>query len=361
MTRRVSHEQLKRVIYTSYERKVPLFIHGRTGIGKSESVKNVAKEIADANKLKFLEGDSNGKDTFGFIDIRISQLDPSDLRGLPSMQGEVTKWLPPSWLPRGKDGYGILFFDELNLAPPSIQASAYQLILDRRLGDYKLPAGWLIVSAGNTAEDRANIFELPAPLSNRFIHVELNVPTKEEWTSWAIPAGIDSSIVAFLEFKPSFLFKFDAKSKEKSFPTPRAWSYVNRLIKDNKADKDEIEILVASAVGEGVAIEYSAFLELKKKINLNEILDNPKSVREIREISLRYSLLSALVERYREKKENLQKILKVAEYLEAEFAILLLRFMKNTRADFVKDVVKLKEWVTLAQKYSKYLIDLRGE
>jgi len=361
MTKLINHTQLRNVIYTAYDRKVPLFIHGRTGIGKSQSVRAVAFDIAKANKLKFLDGDSDGVGTFGFIDVRISQLEPSDLRGLPSISNDCTKWLPPSWLPRDQKGSGILFFDELNLAPPSIQASAYQLILDRKLGDYVLPQGWLVVSAGNTSEDKANIFEMPAPLSNRFIHVELKVPSKEEWTSWAIPKGIYSEVVAFLEFKPSFLFKFDSKSKDKAFPTPRAWSYVSKLLKDNNLESEDAEILVASAVGEGVAIEYTAFTELKKKINFNNILDNPKSVKEIKELSLKYSLLSGLVEKYREKAENLQKILRVCEYIEAEFAILLLRFMKDTRTNFTTEVVKHKEWVVLANKYAKYLIDLKGD
>lgn len=362
MTRTVSHGQLKNVLYTVYDRKVPLFIWGRTGIGKSETVKTVAEEIAKGNKLKFLDGDSNGKGTFGFVDVRISQLDPSDLRGLPTVDGKVTKWLPPSWLPQDKQGAGILFFDELNQASPSIQKACFQLILDRRLGDYVLPEGWLIVSAGNTIEDRADIFEMPAPLSNRFVHVELKVPTKEEWTEWAIPHGITSSIVSFLEFKPSMLFMFNSKSKEKSFPTPRAWNYVNKLIKDNKElDDEELQILVASAVGEGVAIEFSAFLELKKKINITEILNDPKSVKAIKEMSLKYSLLSGLVEKYREDPVNLVKILRVADNLEAEFAILLLRFMKGVNNQFTKEVVRHKEWVTLANRYSKYLIDLGGD
>ena len=164
----INHKQMERLIKLAYQRKQPIYVWGATGIGKSMTIKRVAKEIAKDMGLNYNEDISkiNEEGNFSVVDIRISQLDPSDLRGLPKIDNGNTKWLPPNWLPRA--GKGIIFFDELNLAPPSIQASAYQLILDRRLGEYILPEGWIIISAGNRLEDRANVFELPAPLKNRF-------------------------------------------------------------------------------------------------------------------------------------------------------------------------------------------------
>jgi hypothetical protein len=328
------------------------------GIGKSMSVKNVSEQIANEKGLEFCDNKINGKNAFCFMDVRISQLDPSDLRGLPYPENGKTVWLPPSWLPQEEKSNGILFFDELNLAPPSIQAAAYQLILERRLGEYELPEGWLIVSAGNTSEDRANVFELPAPLSNRFLHVELGVPSKEEWTMWAINNNIQGSIISFLELKPSFLYTFDKKKKFKAFATPRTWEYTSRLIeKEKDKDLDYKEILVSSSVGEGVASEFIAFLKLKEKININEILKKPETVKKITSLDLRYSLLGAIVEKYREDNKVLGQALEVTNYLEAEYAILLLRFLKATRKTFVKDAIKLPIWKELYKKYHKFTQD----
>jgi hypothetical protein len=232
------------------------------------------------------------------------------------------------------------------------------LILDRRLGDYKLPDGWEIISAGNTSQDKANVFELPAPLSNRFAHLDLSVPTKEEWMKWALKNGIDSHILSFMEFKPSFLYKFDRNNKDKAFGTPRSWEFASNLIRNNKLTDDEKYILVASAVGDGIAGEFIAFAKLQNKIDLKSILDKPQLVKDLKAMDLKFSLLGGLTERYREDKKTMEKILGVCNYLEPEFAILLLRFMKAVRKEFTSDIVKLKVWDELSNQYGKYLLDI---
>ena len=354
---KINHDELKEIIGIAYKTKTPLFIWGTTGIGKSDSVKKSAIEIAKDENLEFSETNTeNGK--FGFIDIRISQLEPSDLRGLPTINGERTKWLIPNWLPQNPDSKGILFFDELNLSPPSIQATAYQLILDRRLGDYRLPNGWVIVSAGNRVEDKCNVFEMSSALCNRFIHTDLMIPDKDSWLKWALENEIDNRIIAFLQFKPSVLFNFDSKNKDKAFPTPRSWAYCSRLIKDKDVEKykDTINILVASAVGEATATEFMAFLRLQNKINLKELLKNPKEVAKIKEIDLKYILLGTIAEYYRKDKALLEKSFELCDYLEPEFAVLLLRFLKGVnQAHFSKTIVANDKGKELLNKYADIL------
>jgi len=351
----INHKQLKELIKVGYKKQVPLFIWGSIGIGKSTAVKELCKEIATDEKLEFSE--DYDKDKFSFIDVRVSQLEPSDLRGLPSMDEGITKWLPPSWLPSDENSKGILFFDELNLAVPSIQASAYQLILDRRLGDYKLPKGWVIISAGNRLEDKARVFELPSPLANRFIHIELSVPDKDEWFSWATENDIDSRIMAFIQFKPSMLFKFETDNKDKAFATPRSWAFCSKLIKDVSKD-DELNILVSSAVGEGSALEFIAFNKLQRKIDIKDILKNPKKIAELKELDLKYSVISCLIEEYKKDKKKLESITNLCEYLEPEFSILILRFMKGCNpTHFKQNIIKCKNWNSLSEKYLKYLKD----
>lgn len=352
----VEHKELEKLIRVAYDKKVPFFVWGAPGIGKSESVRRVAKEIAVEKNLKYGENGLNENDTFCLIDVRISQLDPSDLRGLPSINDGVTRWLPPSWLP--KSGQGIIFFDELNLAPPSIQASAYQLILDRRLGEYRLPDGYVIVSAGNRLEDRANVFELPAPLANRFTHIELQIPSKDVWTDWALSNGIDSRIVSFIQFKPSMIFKFDSKMKDKAYPTPRSWAFCSKLISDIKSGElGFLGTLAASAVGEGTSIEFGAFMKLQRSIDIKDILKNPEKVKDINEIDLKYSLLSSVSEYYRDDRKILEKILVMCQYLEPEFAILLLRFTRAIDEPYLRrELPKLKTWIDLSSKYAKYIL-----
>lgn len=356
MANAVNHKELKEHIKVAYETKTPLFVWGGVGIGKSETIKAVAEEIAKSQNLELCEN-ANEKDKFGFLDVRISQLEPSDLRGLPIQDKDegTTKWLFPNWLPRDKDSKGILFFDELNLSPPSIQAVAYQLILDRRIGDYILPNGWVIVSAGNRIEDRCNVFDMSSALCNRFIHAELDIPSVENWSDWGIKNGIDGRIVAFLNFKSDSLYKAEEKIKDKAFPTPRSWAFCSKLIKGKEHNR-QVEQLVSASVGEGTAKEFIAFLRLQTKIDLNTILKNPSQVKSIKEVDLKYVLIGTIAERYRADKKLFEKILPLCDFMEAEYSILLLRFLKNTdQAHFKKSITNSKKGKELLKKYADIL------
>lgn len=350
----ITHKQLTEQIKISYETKTPLFIWGGTGVGKSETIKETSKEIAEAEKLEFCEN-GNPK-AFGFLDIRISQLEPSDLRGLPiqNVTEKTTEWLIPSWLPRDKNSKGIIFFDELNLSPPSIQAVAYQLILDRRIGDYVLPKGWVVVSAGNRIEDKCNVFEMSNALCNRFLHTVLQSPSVENWTDWAIKNDVDSRIISFLNWKPTSFNRAKENQKDRAFPTPRSWVFCSRLIKDRN-DLTLVKRLIASSVGEGTALEFIAFLKLQTKIDIESILKNPKQIKKIEEIDLKYVLLGTIAEKYRKDKKVLVKCLGVCEYLQPEFAVLLLRFLKAYHPEHFKKEM-LSKGQNLLKEYAEILI-----
>lgn len=355
---KINHNELKEQLKITYEAKLPLFIWGKVGIGKSSVVREIAKEIAKENNLKFTERDINNTDKFGFIDIRISQLEPSDLRGLPNINKDdkTTEWLIPDWLPKNPESKGILFFDELNLSPPSIQGVAYQLILDRKIGNYVLPEGWLVLSAGNGIDDKCNVFDMSNALKNRLSHSELDIPTADDWIDWGLNNDIDNRILSFIKFKPSALFKYDEKNQDNAFPTPRSWAFCNRLIK-GKENLKLLQILASSVVGEGIAREFIAFLKLQNKIDLNKILENPESVQNIEEIDLKYVLLGTIAEKYRSKKEILDKCLNVCEYLEPDFSVLLLRLLKGTNKNhFEKSLKNSKKGLKILEKYSEILV-----
>ena len=185
-----------------HQLKLSTMIWGPPGIGKS----SIVAQTAAAHKLPC-------------IDVRLSQLAPTDLRGLPVADTEtgLSRWYPPEFLPR--EGAGVLFLDELNLAPPTMQGMAQQLILDRRVGSYTVPEGWFIWSAGNRKEDRAAVFDMPAPLANRFLHLEVE-PDFESFKTYALAKGLHEHLLAFLSFRPTLLHKLDPQ--QTSWPSPRS-------------------------------------------------------------------------------------------------------------------------------------------
>ena len=189
-------------------------------------------------------------------------LDPADLPAMPFLGSDGrSKWATPGFLP--DNGTGILFLDELNAAPATVQASCYQLVLDRKLGEYTLPDGWAIIAAGNRDSDRAVTTRMPTPLRNRFVHLEFEVDV-QEWTEWAIQAAICPEVIAFLRFRPELLSAFDRDAN--AFPSPRSWEFVSRILDSlgsqlNPAIEHEV---IAGAVGTGAAAEFSAFLRMSE-------------------------------------------------------------------------------------------------
>ena len=219
----------------------PLMVWGPPGVGKSTILREAAQELG-----------------IGFVDVRLAQREPVDVRGLPVPNREkgAVEWLVASDWPR--EGRGILLFDELTAADRTLQVAAYELILDRRLGDlYRLPPGWYVCAAGNRIEDAAVATGMSSALANRFLHVEL-APNAEQWTRWAIRQGIHRNVLGFLRFRPDLLFQMSNENLERGWPSPRAWERVGLLEEEFEETPDDplFEPLVRGLVGAGVAIEY---------------------------------------------------------------------------------------------------------
>ena len=166
----------------------PVYLWGPPGVGKSSLVRQAAERLG-----------------LGLVDVRATLLDPVDLRGLPRLDGDRAAWLPPAFLPRAGDG--VLFLDELAQAAPLVQAACLQLTLDRKVGEYDLPAGWTVVAASNRSEDRAGTHRLISPLLNRFVHLDLDV-SADDWQQWAVPAGVAPEVRGFLRYRPALLYQF---------------------------------------------------------------------------------------------------------------------------------------------------------
>jgi hypothetical protein len=181
----------------------------------------------------------------------------------------------------------------MNSAAPAVQAAAYQLILNRRVGTYVLPDNVLIVAAGNRDADKGVTYRMPAPLANRFVHLELKVDF-DDWFQWATENKIHTDVVGYLTFSKKDLYDFDPKSPSRSFATPRSWSFVSELLEDDD-DENTTTDLVSGSVGEGLAVKFMAHRKMASKLpNPSEILKGKVTELETKEISAMYSLTVSL-------------------------------------------------------------------
>jgi len=232
------------------------------------------------------------------IDIRLSQMEPSDLRGIPFRVEDRVEWAPPAVLPdRRRHGpRGILFLDEITSAPPAVSAAAYQLILDRRLGEYKVPEGWAIFAAGNRQGDRGVTYSMPAPLANRFSHFEVET-NLDDWAAWAYRSGLDERVIAFLRFRPELLFDFDPAHNPVAFPSPRSWEFAHRGLRKFEDRPDLLQGTLQACVGPAAGVELHAFVNsLDDMPDLDAIIAG-EEVSVPKEIDLQYAVAAALVGR----------------------------------------------------------------
>ena len=280
--RQVSPNGAKKSIVRAFKKQRPIFIWGPPGIGKSDIVGQIGSDMSAL-----------------VIDIRLSLWDPTDIKGIPyyAANDNTMKWAPPVELPdeklAKKHKHIILFLDEMNSAAPAVQAAAYQLILNRRVGTYKLPDNVLIVAAGNREADKGVTYRMPAPLANRFVHLELKVDF-DDWFSWAVKNSIHEDVVGYLTFAKKDLYDFDPKSPSRSFATPRSWSFVSELLEDDD-DENTTTDLVSGAVGEGLAVKFMAHRKVASKLpNPTDILSGKVEKLETKEISAMYSLTVSL-------------------------------------------------------------------
>ena len=277
--RAVTPNEAKKSIRKCVKIKRPVFMWGAPGIGKSDIVKQI--------------GDEQGRDV---IDVRLSLWEPTDIKGIPyynSDQGTMT-WAPPAELPTDPESTAILFLDELNSAAPATQAAAYQLVLNRRVGTYRLPDGVSIVAAGNRETDKGVTYRMPAPLANRFLHLELKTDF-DDWLMWATKNRIHEQVVGYCSFAKQDLYDFDPKSSSRAFATPRSWSFVSDLLIDDDLEDDTLTDLVSGAIGEGLAVKFMAHRRVAKQMPKPEdILSGKVQTINIKEISAMYSLTTSL-------------------------------------------------------------------
>jgi len=322
--------ELKTTLISLIDAQIPVFLWGSPGVGKSSLVSQIAKQ----------------KD-MKFIDLRLSLLDPTDLRGIPFFDNDNKSaiWAKPEFFPdTTSEDFGILFLDEINSAPPTIQAAAYQLILDRKIGEYHLPKNYSIVAAGNYETDRGVTYRMPTPLANRFVHLDFDLDF-ESWKLWAYSANIDSRIIAYLSFKPENLFLFDAKSTKKAFATPRSWEFVNNIL-NSSLPKELYKEVISGTIGTESCEEFLDFLEVMNKLpNFEDILQN-KEVEIPTNNSVLYATCSGLVYALKrdETKESVSNVINFSLLLPSEFGVMLIRDLQKSNIQ-IEHSVSWNNWV----------------
>jgi hypothetical protein len=354
----ITSVQARKSILTAFKTKRPVFLWGPPGIGKSDVVAEIAQEIGGH-----------------VIDLRMAQMEPTDIRGIPYFNKDNGKmdWAAPVELPdeelASQYPTVVLFLDEMNSAPPAVQAAGYQLILNRRVGKYKLPDNVVIVAAGNRDSDKGVTYRMPMPLANRFIHLEMR-PDFASWQTWAVKNKIHNDVVGYLSFAKNDMYDFDAKSSSRAFATPRSWCFVSDLLKDEaNMDTDTQFNLVAGAVGEGLAVKFMSHRKISGKMpEPSDILSGKVKDLAVKEISAMYSLTISMCYELKDavdnKKVDNKKFHEMAQnffdYMMNNFETeLVVMGAKIALKTYVLPIEpsQLKNFDEFHKKYGKYIVD----
>lgn len=301
------------------------FIQGSPGCGKSDMVKSIAKK----NNLKV-------------IDLRLSQCSPEDLQGYPMRVGNKAEYVPfntfpieGDTIPEGYAGY-LLFLDEFNGAPKSVQLAAYRLVLDRQVGQHNLHEKVAIVCAGNLTTDKAVTVALSTAMQSRLIHFEME-PDKEDWVNWAIEHGIDSRIISFIQYQPAKLYAFNPNHTDKTFACPRTWEFASRLIKDQVITDTDITLL-AGTISYGVACEFVKFAEIYQDLpRVEDIVNAPDTFKVPSDMAIKFAAVGHLVEHTTP--DNIEKIATYIKRFGPEFEIIYFRMLVQKNPTFQKHTV----------------------
>lgn len=319
LTPKQVHSELLHVI----PRGLTAMIHGSPGISKSALVQDVARQY----KLKL-------------IDVRLSQCTPEDLNGFPMRNGDKAQFTPfDIWpldtdeIPDGYDGW-LVFLDEITSAHKSVQAAAYKLILDRMVGSCHLNDNVAIVAAGNLATDKAVVNQMSTALQSRMVHFEMQAD-QQEWLEWAYRAGIDHRVTGFIEYRPSNLMDFRPDHNDKTFPCPRTWDMVSRLVKDEPIDSTSGP-RIAGTIGVGMANEFITFAEEFERLpRYSEIVKAPDSVPVPPEMSTKYATISMLAENL--VMDDVAAVMRYIDRFDKEMKVIFGRAVEPKNPDIIMD------------------------
>ncbi len=316
-----------------------LMLWGAPGVGKSQGVREIAGKLES----------STGKRVV-VKDVRLLLFNPIDLRGIPVANAEksLAVWLKPAIfeMDPSEEVVNILFLDEISSAPQSVQAAAYQITLDRVVGEHKLPPNCIVIAAGNRVSDKSVAYKMPKALANRLLHLEIESDFAS-WKRWAIEKGINEKVVGFLSFRPNCLLCFDPSKDDLAFPTPRSWEMVSDLLNNVSDDLETMSPFIAGLLGKAAEIEFSTWAKVYR--NLPEIEDifagkMPKTPKGSDALYALISSMASYAKKHKDDMEGIAHSIVYADSLPPDFSAALLKDYLYLEPDYKKRLMKLAEF-----------------
>ncbi|MCR4656060.1 MAG: AAA family ATPase [Lachnospiraceae bacterium] len=316
-----------------------IMLWGPPGVGKSQGVRQLAGEIEART----------GKKT-SVTDVRLLLFNPIDLRGIPVANEERTLavWLKPRifQMDESKDVINILFLDEISAAPQSVQAAAYQITLDRTVGEHKLPENCIVIAAGNRTTDRSVAVKMPKALANRMMHIEIQADL-QAWRKWAVRSGINEKVVGFLSFREDALIKFNPASEDLAFPTPRSWEMVSNVLNYVSDDVDSMFPMISGLVGMAAASELRSWTLVYRDLPDVEDIFSGKEADIPKAPDALYALTSAMSAYAVRHKEDLQMIRNSICYagkMPPDFSVMLMKDYMSIEKGYLKKLMGIPEF-----------------
>lgn len=327
-----------------------VMLWGPPGVGKSQAVRQIAAKI----------GNSTGKKV-NVTDVRLLLFNPIDLRGIPTANEDRTLavWLRPQifQMDESPDVVNILFLDEISAAPQSVQAAAYQITLDRTVGEHRLPENCIVIAAGNRTTDKSVAYKMPKALANRLLHIDVE-GSFDAWKEWAVRTGINEKVIGFLSFRRNYLMGFDSGSDDLAFATPRSWEMVSNLLNGIDSNISSMFPLIAGIVGTGVAVEFRTWERVYKDLpSIDDIFAGkmppvPKSTDAL------YALTASMTAYARTHQDDLTAIansVKYAGIMPPDFSVVLLKDYIYIAPDFREKLMRIPEFSKWMQSKGKLL------
>ena len=313
-----------------------VMLWGPPGVGKSQAIRQVADNIEKSTGKKAV-----------VTDVRLLLFNPIDLRGIPTANADKTLavWLKPQifQMDPGDDIVNILFLDEISATPQSVQAAAYQITLDRTVGEHKLPENCIVIAAGNRVTPKA--------LANRLLHIETE-SSFAAWKQWAISSGIHPKVLGFLNFRQNYLSQFDSASEELAFATPRSWEMVSNILNFVNDDLTKVHNLVSGLVGTGIAVEFRTWERVYKELpGIEDIFDGkmppaPKTPDAL------YALTASMTTYAKAHKSEIGRIansILYADTLPPDFSAMLLKdymYLENGYKEKLLTIPAFSRWLS---------------
>ena len=326
-----------------------VMLWGPPGVGKSQGVRQLAAGIEEGT----------GK-AVHVTDVRLLLFNPIDLRGIPTSNEDKTLaiWLKPKifQMDDSADVINILFLDEISAAPPSVQAAAYQITLDRTIGEHKLPDNCIVIAAGNRVTDKSVAFKMPKALANRLCHLGIEGDLKS-WKKWAVDKGVNEKVVGFLTFRPAYLMRFDASNDDLAFTTPRSWEMVSNVLNFVSDDIDISYTLISGCIGTGAAVEFRTWCAIYDKLpDIKEIFDG-KCTNVPEQTDVMYAVVSSMVSYASRHKNELDKIansIVYAQKLPPDFAAILLKDYMAFEPDYKQKLMTIPAFSAWLSRNGRY-------